>query len=92
MTDTTPRPCAWCGETIHRQAPGGRRRLYCKQSCRQRAFEARRTAALIAEAVTAATDSSRGLSPAEAAAYPPLPRGRKRRRQAEVEPGPLALF
>ena len=36
--------CAWCGNPVE-QAPGaGRPRRYCRQSCRQRDFEARKRA------------------------------------------------
>jgi len=36
--------CAWCGNTVE-QAPGaGRPRRYCRRSCRQRDFEARKRA------------------------------------------------
>lgn len=91
MKDTTPRNCAWCGGLILHQSPNGRRRDYCRQSCRQRAYEARRTAELIAQAVAAATESSRELSPVEAAAYPPLPPRRPQPVEDRPE-GPLRLF
>ncbi|KMV17721.1 hypothetical protein BMW24_007195 [Mycobacterium heckeshornense] len=35
-----PRPCRWCGRDIAENGTG-RRRLYCRQSCRQRAYEQR---------------------------------------------------
>lgn len=35
-----PVPCAWCRRPIERR-PTGRPRLYCRRSCRQRAFEQR---------------------------------------------------
>ncbi|NMO00016.1 hypothetical protein HH308_02170 [Gordonia sp. TBRC 11910] len=35
-----PYACAWCGATIV-DSERGRRRKYCKQSCRQRAYEQR---------------------------------------------------
>jgi len=34
--------CAWCGRRLPDPAPTGRPRTYCRRSCRQRAFEARR--------------------------------------------------
>ncbi|MDN5723234.1 MAG: hypothetical protein L0J74_03175 [Corynebacterium sp.] len=43
---TTPTPvrCAWCGREIVQDGPG-RRRRYCRQSCRQRAYEQRQALA-----------------------------------------------
>jgi len=38
------RVCAWCGRPVPDQAGAGRPRRYCKRSCRQRDFEARRRA------------------------------------------------
>ena len=35
-----PSPCAWCGRPVP-EAAAGRRRRYCRQSCRQRAYEQR---------------------------------------------------
>lgn len=35
------RPCAWCGSPVV-DPPSGRRKLYCRRSCRQRAYESRR--------------------------------------------------
>jgi hypothetical protein len=37
------RHCAWCGRRVPASGRQGRPRLYCAQSCRQRAYE-RRTA------------------------------------------------
>ncbi|MEU6268358.1 hypothetical protein [Saccharopolyspora shandongensis] len=37
------RHCAWCGRRVPEAGRQGRPRLYCAQSCRQRAYE-RRTA------------------------------------------------
>ncbi|MFZ4519810.1 MAG: hypothetical protein ACOYOP_15585 [Microthrixaceae bacterium] len=37
-----PARCAWCRRTLPEPAATGRPRLYCRRSCRQRAFEARR--------------------------------------------------
>jgi hypothetical protein len=45
-----PRPaaasCAWCGRVFHLR-PLGPLPKYCKRSCRQRAYELRKIAALI---------------------------------------------
>ncbi|MBN4926731.1 hypothetical protein IEU95_07810 [Hoyosella rhizosphaerae] len=35
-----PHPCAWCGREVP-DSGVGRRRQYCRQSCRQRAYEHR---------------------------------------------------
>jgi hypothetical protein len=35
-----PQPCRWCGRDVA-DASLGRRRQYCRQSCRQRAYEQR---------------------------------------------------
>jgi hypothetical protein len=35
-----PQPCRWCGREVP-DAGIGRRRQYCRQSCRQRAYEQR---------------------------------------------------
>ncbi|PVC76930.1 hypothetical protein [Streptomyces sp. CS131] len=45
--------CAWCG-TEFRQSGVGRTRDYCRRSCRQRAYEDRKTAAATREAVVVA--------------------------------------
>jgi hypothetical protein len=37
------RPCAWCGRRLDQPAGAGRRRRYCGQACRQRAYEQRAT-------------------------------------------------
>ncbi|MGV9798030.1 hypothetical protein ACWDTP_08205 [Mycobacterium sp. NPDC003449] len=37
---TRPQPCRWCGRDVA-DAHMGRRRQYCRQSCRQRAYEQR---------------------------------------------------
>ncbi|QDQ97352.1 hypothetical protein [Tomitella fengzijianii] len=39
-----PSPCAWCGRPVA-EVSTGRRRRYCRQSCRQRAYEQRQTLA-----------------------------------------------
>lgn len=41
--DLAPQHCGWCGRRLENTAAKGRRRRYCGQSCRQRAYE-RRTA------------------------------------------------
>lgn len=58
-SEAAVRSCAWCGGTFR---PGtiGRAAVYCRRSCRQRAYEARREAQRIALALAiAAADSSR---------------------------------
>ncbi|MBM9465903.1 hypothetical protein [Nakamurella leprariae] len=37
----TPERCAWCGRELVVSAGVGRRRRYCAQACRQRAYEHR---------------------------------------------------
>ncbi|WP_342671860.1 hypothetical protein [Actinopolyspora halophila] len=37
----TPRHCSWCGRRIPGAGSVGRPRMYCAQSCRQRAYERR---------------------------------------------------
>lgn len=37
--------CEWCGRAIERGPGPGRPRRYCRQSCRQRDYEARRRSA-----------------------------------------------
>lgn len=39
-----PDRCVWCGTELPRQEGIGRRRQYCGQSCRQRAYEQRHAA------------------------------------------------
>jgi len=59
MTHDTPLPgavgplCAWCGSPVEQPATG-RRREYCRRSCRQRAYEDRRLREAQREAVVAA--------------------------------------
>ncbi|WP_312868273.1 hypothetical protein [Amycolatopsis pithecellobii] len=36
-----PQHCGWCGRRLENAAAKGRRRRYCGQSCRQRAYERR---------------------------------------------------
>jgi hypothetical protein len=46
VTKQGPGPrCGWCGRRIEVAAATGRPRRYCRPSCRQRAYEARRRAA-----------------------------------------------
>jgi hypothetical protein len=40
MVDATP--CAWCRRPLPQARATGRPRVYCRASCRQRAFEQRR--------------------------------------------------
>ena len=40
--DEPPPRCAWCRRPLPPPAATGRPRAYCRRSCRQRAFEARR--------------------------------------------------
>src|SRR4051794_20218112 len=67
MSTETPRDtagaklCAWCGEAI-RQSGIGRSKDYCRRSCRQRAYEARKQREAIVAALASAVvrrDSSR---------------------------------
>jgi hypothetical protein len=65
-----PQPCRWCGRDVT-DAGMGRRRQYCRQSCRQRAYEQRATfnrgdagavAPLPAGAVVLSADDAADLS------------------------------
>ncbi|QUR67890.1 hypothetical protein [Mycobacterium spongiae] len=65
-----PQPCRWCGRDVA-DAGMGRRRQYCRQSCRQRAYEQRammtRTevgavSAVPADAVVLSADDAADLS------------------------------
>ena len=47
-TDVDQFICLWCGTTFQRRYLVGRKPCYCHRSCRQRAYEARRRAALVA--------------------------------------------
>ena len=44
LLDSRTDRCAWCGRGFERTAGAGRPRRYCKRSCRQRDYEARRRA------------------------------------------------
>ena len=39
--NVAPQHCGWCGRRLEQAAAKGRRRRYCGQSCRQRAYERR---------------------------------------------------
>lgn len=45
--DDKPTRCAWCSRALPTRSPQaiGRRAIYCRRSCRQRAYEARRRSA-----------------------------------------------
>ncbi|HEU4361111.1 MAG TPA: hypothetical protein VFR27_06325 [Mycobacterium sp.] len=62
---TGPQPCRWCGRDVG-DAGIGRRRQYCRQSCRQRAYEQR--AQVSAGGATALPPDAVVLSAQEAAA------------------------
>jgi len=61
---TRPQPCRWCG----REVPDvglGRRRQYCRQSCRQRAYEQRalvKGTAVSADAVVLSAEEAAELA------------------------------
>jgi hypothetical protein len=64
-----PQPCRWCGRAILSGDSGlGRRRQYCRQSCRQRAYEQRasinaaRGASVPPDAVVLSADEAADLS------------------------------
>ncbi|BAX93074.1 hypothetical protein MSG_02933 [Mycobacterium shigaense] len=62
-----PQPCRWCGRDVT-DVGMGRRRQYCRQSCRQRAYEQRasisrgESAAVPADAVVLSADDATDLS------------------------------
>lgn len=62
-----PQPCRWCGREVS-DTPTGRRRQYCRQSCRQRAYEQRTQlaaaggAALPADAVVLTAEEAATLA------------------------------
>jgi hypothetical protein len=62
-----PQPCRWCGRDVA-DSGLGRRRLFCRQSCRQRAYEQRASingakgVALPADAVVLSADEAADLS------------------------------
>ncbi|MGB9227436.1 hypothetical protein [Mycobacterium sp.] len=62
-----PQPCRWCGRDVA-DVGMGRRRQYCRQSCRQRAYEQRAmmtrgdATTLPADAVVLSADDAADLS------------------------------
>ncbi|WP_445165557.1 hypothetical protein ACTXG7_16760 [Mycolicibacterium sp. Dal123E01] len=61
---TRPQPCRWCGREVA-DAGMGRRRQYCRQSCRQRAYEQRalvKGSAIPEDAVVLSADEAAELS------------------------------
>jgi hypothetical protein len=62
-----PQPCRWCGRDVS-DSGLGRRRQYCRQSCRQRAYEQRASingakgAAVPPDAVVLSPDEAADLS------------------------------
>ncbi|MGY4712150.1 hypothetical protein ACXDF8_21740 [Mycolicibacterium sp. CBM1] len=59
-----PQPCRWCGREVA-DAGMGRRRQYCRQSCRQRAYEQRalvKGSAIPDDAVVLSADEAAELS------------------------------
>lgn len=62
-----PQPCRWCGRDVA-DVGMGRRRQYCRQSCRQRAYEQRamisrgEVAALPTDAVVLSAEEAADLS------------------------------
>lgn len=60
-----PERCVWCGRRLPDQEGVGRRRRYCAQSCRQRAYENRTAlerSALPADAVVLSADERDDLA------------------------------
>lgn len=60
-----PERCVWCGTELPRQEGIGRRRQYCGQSCRQRAYEQRHVAdrsGLPTDAVVLTADQATDLA------------------------------
>ncbi|MBB2993006.1 hypothetical protein FHR72_004513 [Mycolicibacterium iranicum] len=63
-TRRRPQTCRWCGREVA-DAGMGRRRQYCRQSCRQRAYEQRaqvKGTALPPDAVVLSADEASDLS------------------------------
>ncbi len=61
---TRPQPCRWCGREVP-DAGMGRRRQYCRQSCRQRAYEQRaqvKGTSVAPDAVVLTADEAADLS------------------------------
>ena len=63
---TRPQPCRWCGREVG-DAGLGRRRQYCRQSCRQRAYEQRAQLTKLAGGGAAVPEDAVVLSAEEAA-------------------------
>lgn len=61
-----PQPCRWCGREVG-DAGLGRRRQYCRQSCRQRAYEQRAQLTKLSGGGTAVPEDAVVLSAEEAA-------------------------
>jgi len=62
---TAPERCQWCGRQLPEQLGVGRRRQYCGQSCRQRAYENRggvQRGTLPADAVVLSVDERDDLA------------------------------
>ena len=63
---TRPQPCLWCGRDLAALDAGlGRRRQYCRQSCRQRAYEQRalvKGSTVPSDAVVLSADEAAELS------------------------------
>jgi hypothetical protein len=62
---SAPERCAWCGRQLPDQEGVGRRRQYCAQSCRQRAYENRTAlerSSLPADAVVLSVDERDDLA------------------------------
>jgi hypothetical protein len=60
-----PQRCTWCGRGLPEQDGVGRRRRYCTQSCRQRAYENRHAltrGSLPADAVVLSADEFQDLA------------------------------
>ena len=75
------RHCVWCG-SAYRLGSLGRRAVYCRRSCRQRAYEARREAERTADAVAAASASDPSRDE----------KARRRRRTGAAGSVPLPLW
>lgn len=61
---TRPQPCRWCGRDVP-DTGMGRRRQYCRQSCRQRAYEQRaqvKGTSVAPDAVVLTADEAADLS------------------------------
>src|ERR1700758_3549277 len=64
-----PQPCRWCGRDVT-DAGTGRRRQYCRQSCRQRAYEQRATLTRGDAGAAAALPAGAGVLSARGAGGP----------------------